>query len=39
MDRENTPIELGTASTETKGVQPNDLDVGIGSPQAGLSDD
>ncbi|MGF7156090.1 benenodin family lasso peptide [Novosphingobium gossypii] len=39
MEREDTVTELGTASIETKGLLPNQNDVGIGSPQAGLSDD
>ncbi len=39
MEREDTVTVLGTASIETQGTLPNEDDVGIGSPQAGLSDD
>lgn len=39
MEREDTVTVLGTASTETQGILPNQVDVGVGSPQAGLSDD
>lgn len=39
MEREEIVTVLGTASIETKGTLPNQADVAIGSPQAGLSDD
>lgn len=39
MEREDTPIELGTASVETKGPYPVAGDLVIGTPDQALSDD
>lgn len=39
MEREDTVIELGSASTETKGNSPGLTDVGIAQQGPGLSDD
>ncbi len=39
MEREDTPLELGTASVETKGPIIGEKDLLVGSPEPTLSDD
>ena len=39
MEREDTPLELGTASVETKGPIFGARDMLVGSPEPTLSDD
>lgn len=39
MEREDTVIELGAASTETQGAQGGGTDLGISRVPFGLSDD
>jgi hypothetical protein len=39
MERVPTIIPLGRASTKTKGILPGNLDVAVGTPQPGLSND
>lgn len=39
MDREDDVIELGAASTETKGPRGPEPDIGLGVFKTGLADD